>query len=233
MRRLLVPVLTLTALLALACTAALALNAGPGVTADQALDALKQGNTRYVSGAVARPDQGKWRREETAKNGQKPFVTVLSCSDSRVPVEILFDRGVGDIFSVRIAGNVAEDGGVGTIEYGVDHLGTPLLVVLGHTKCGAVTATCQKAEVHGKLPVLVSKIQPAVEKAAVAKPDLSGGDFVQAAIEANVWQAADDIMAASPMLAEKVKAGQLKVMGAMYDIASGQVSWLGQWPAKK
>ena len=231
MRRFLVPALTLTAILA--SSLAFALNTGSGMTADQALDALKQGNARFVSGAVARPDQGKFRREETAKNGQKPFVTVLSCSDSRVPVELLFDRGVGDIFSVRIAGNVAEDGGIGTVEYGVDHLGTPLLVVLGHTKCGAVTATVQKADVHGKLPVLVEKIQPAVEKTAAAKPNLSGGDFVQAAIEANVWQAVGDIMAASPMLAEKVKAGQLKVMGAMYDIASGQVSWLGQWPAKQ
>lgn len=210
----------------------LASGTGTSLTAADGLKMLKDGNARFVGGGVVFPNQTRFTREVNAKEGQKPFVTVLSCSDSRVPVEMLFDRGLGEIFSVRIAGNVAEDGGVGTMEYGVEHLGTPLLVVLGHTKCGAVTATVQKAEVHGKIPVLAQMIAPAVDKAAKAKPEMADPKnpaFIQAAIDANVWRSIDDIMAKSPMLKERVQKGQLTVVGAMYDITTGEVTWMGEY----
>jgi len=128
------------------------------MSADEAIKVLKEGNSRCMSGAPKHPNQDQECRLLTATMGQRPYATVLSCSDSRVPVEILFDTGIGDLFVIRIAGNVADVDEVGTIEYGVDHLGTPVLVVLGHTRCGAVTAVAQGAKLHGSIPQLVDNI---------------------------------------------------------------------------
>lgn len=205
-------------------------SAGPGMSPDDALNLLKEGNGRYVSGAVKHPNQEQARRSETAAGGQHPYATVLGCSDSRVPVEILFDSGVGDIFVIRVAGNIADKDETGTIEYGVDHLGTPLVVVLGHSKCGAVTATVQGAAVHGNIEHLVQHIKPAVAKAKAGSPGASGDALVNEAIKANVWQVIEDLFKTSPVLREKAQASQVKVVGAIYNIETAKIDWLGPHP---
>jgi carbonic anhydrase len=198
---------------------------------DQALKLLKEGNARFVSGKLKHPLQDAKRRRATATEGQKPFATVLTCSDSRVPAEILFDRGIGDLFVVRVAGNVADTDQIGTMEYGVDHLATPVLVVLGHTKCGAVTAVVQGAEVHGSIPALVDNIVPAAAKAK--ESGKTGDALIQAAIDANIWQAIADTLRRSPIIGERLKKGEVQVVGALYDLASGKVTFLGPHPEQE
>lgn len=200
------------------------------VTADQALTLLTEGNTRWVSNSPLAPNTESSRRAEVAENGQKPFVTVLTCADSRLPVERIFDRGVGDVFVVRVAGNVAGDSETGTIEYGVGHLKTPLLVVMGHTKCGAVAAAASGADVHGHIAELVSQITPAVERAKRANPSLTGADLAAASVKENVWQTVFQLFKNSPEFLEAVQGGKLKVVGAVCDISTGKVEWMGEHP---
>jgi carbonic anhydrase len=200
------------------------------VTGDEAYALLQDGNARFVAGETIAYHEDAARRKETADNGQKPFVSVLTCSDSRVPAEIVFDQGIGDVFVVRVAGNVADTDEIGTLEYGVGHLNTPLLVVLGHTKCGAVTAVCEKAEVHGSIPQLVDNIIPAVAKAQAAFPDLQGKALAPEAVKFNVYQAMADILSRSEEVRHLIKSQKLMVIGAIYDISSGKVEWLGGHP---
>lgn len=196
---------------------------------DASLMLLKEGNNRFAAGKPQYPHQEPSRRAEVAK-GQEPFATVLACSDSRDPVELIFDRGVGDIFVVRVAGNIAGSSELATIEYGVGHLNTPLLVVMGHTKCGAVTAVAKGAELHGHLHALAEKIKPAVEKAKAGTPEAD--ELVPKSIQANVWQAIEDIIKESGEVREKLAAGKLSILGAVYDLENGKVTWLGQHPAE-
>lgn len=205
-------------------------SAAPGVSPDEAMNMLKEGNARFTGGALKHPNQDQDRRSLTASKGQHPFATVLSCSDSRVPVEILFDSGIGDIFVVRVAGNVADIDETGSMEYGVDHLGTPLLVVLGHTHCGAVTAVVQNDQVHGNIPPLVDNIGPAVAKAKAAHPELSGNALVEETVKANVWQVMEDIFKLSEAMRNGAKGGTVKIVGAIYDIDTGKIDWLGSHP---
>ncbi|RMF98786.1 MAG: HAMP domain-containing protein, partial [Planctomycetota bacterium] len=202
----------------------------PLLTPEQAIQELHRGNARYVKGKMKHPRLDAQRREETAKEGQHPFATIIACSDSRVPVESIFDQGIGDIFVVRVAGNVCDVDEVGSIEYGIDHLGTPVLVVLGHTQCGAVTAVATNAEVHGNIPELVDNIIPAVEKAAETHPDVHGKELVPYAVEENVRQSIAELFRRSEAARNLVEAGKLKVVGAVYDLESGEVQWLGEHP---
>jgi len=216
---------------ALAAVILASLSASPAfgatsLTSADALQALQEGNSRYVAGSPAHPNQDAARRAAVAA-GQDPFVTVLACADSRVPVEVLFDQGIGDVFVVRVAGNVSDTDEVGTIEYGVGHLNTPLLVVLGHTGCGAVKAVLDGAEVHGSIPALVDNIVPAVERARVTAP---GAALFAQAVKLNVWQSIDDLFLQSAEVRELVRHGKLRVVGAVYDLASGSVEWLGAHP---
>ena len=145
----------------------------PMISPAEAISKLKEGNGRYTSGSLQHPGQTAERRTELAKT-QHPFATIVSCSDSRVPPEIVFDQGLGDLFVVRVAGNVINDEGLGSVEYTVDHLGTRLILVLGHQSCGAVKAARETIAAKGKAPghiqSLVTAIKPAVE--ATAKDDL-------------------------------------------------------------
>jgi carbonic anhydrase len=145
-------------------------------------------------------------------------------------VEIVFDQGIGDIFAIRVAGNVCGTDEMGSIEYAEEHLGSPLLVVLGHTECGAVTAATVGAEVHGNVKPVIDRIAPAVRQAHIAHPELSGKALVPCAIEANVWQGVEDLLKKSPATRHRVEAGKLKVVGAIYDVKDGQVKWLGEHP---
>jgi carbonic anhydrase len=218
--------IVLTGALILGVTAAFSSD----MTPDKALQTLKEGNARYAKGFSQHPSQDQARRAETAVKGQRPYATILSCSDSRVPVEMIFDAGIGDIFVVRVAGNVADVDEIGSMEYGTDHLETPVLVVLGHTFCGAVTAVAKGSEVHGSIPKLVDNILPAVERARKNRPGGPEQDLIAEATKENVWQSIQDLMKNSPAVAGRVKSGRLMVVGAVYDIASGEVAWLGPHP---
>ncbi len=183
----------------------------------QALQQLIEGNKRFLSAKQAHPNQSKERRDEVAK-GQKPFVVIVGCSDSRIPPEIIFDQGIGDLFVIRVAGNVVDDIALGSIEYAVDHLGTQLVVVLGHSKCGAVTATVQGGEAHGHIVSIVQAIKPAVDTAK-GQP----GDLTDNTIKANAKLVADRIQSSQPILSEMARSGKIAIVSAYYDIDSGEV----------
>lgn len=200
------------------------------VAPDAALKMLTEGNNRFVKGSAKHPNQSASRRQQTAEKGQKPFAVVLGCSDSRAPVEAIFDQGVGDIFVVRDAGNIAAKTDIGSIEYAVDHLGSPLVVVMGHSACGAVTAATQGGDAPPNVKAILDTIAPALAKAKAANPDKSGDALVVEVIKANVNQAMEDIYKNSPLLRTGVKNGKVKMVGAHYDMKSGKVSWLGPHP---
>lgn len=191
------------------------------------LTLLKEGNIRYAEGKSFHPNIEAARRAELAAAGQEPMATILACSDSRDPVELIFDRGVGDVFVVRVAGNVAGLSELATMEYGITHLGTPVLVVMGHSRCGAVTAAVKGAELQGHLPSLISLIKPAADRARTSAAE---EDLLPRAIELNVWQQVENIFARSALIREYAAAGKVTIVGAVYDIASGKVQWLGQHP---
>jgi carbonic anhydrase len=203
---------------------------GASLSPQQVRDKLSEGNARYVAGKSEHANADAARREETATSGQHPMVTVLSCSDSRVPVELIFDQGIGDVFVVRVAGNMCNGDEAGSIEYGVDHVGTPLLVVMGHTDCGAVKAAATHAELHGHVMPLVANLHPVIARLEKEHPDLHGIELVPAAVEANVRASIDNLLKMSPIVEERVKAGKLKVVGAIYDLKSGKVRWLDEKP---
>jgi carbonic anhydrase len=197
---------------------------------DAALMLLKEGNVRYVTGKPQHPHLDSERRTSTGTQGQEPFATVLACSDSREPVELIFDRGVGDLFVVRVAGNIAGESEMASVEYSVSHLNTPVLVVMGHSKCGAVTAVVKGAALPGHLPALAAKIRPAVEK---AKADGSEAEeAITKAIQANVWQTIEDLIKDSQIVRERLHNGRLSIVGAVYDLEQGKVNWLGAHPAE-
>jgi carbonic anhydrase len=225
--------LLLVVMLVLVALAAPAQGAGggaPAMSPEEALKLLKDGNERYLNAKPQYPHQTRERRALTAGQGQHPFAAVLSCADSRAPVELLFDQGIGDLFVVRVAGNVAATDEIGSLEYAVDHLGTPLVVVLGHSQCGAVTAVVKNEKVPANVAAMVKPIAPAVAKARADNPGAGAEALVNAAIKANVWQALEDLLQKSPVIKGQVKAGKVKVLGALYELDTGQVQWLGPHP---
>jgi carbonic anhydrase len=219
-------------LLAVAAPVWAAGGGAPQMSPDEALKMLKEGNDRYVTDKSQHPNQSRERRGLTAGQGQHPFAAVLSCADSRAPVELIFDRGIGDLFVVRVAGNVAGPDEVGSLEYAVDHSGTPLVVVLGHSQCGVVTAVVQNEKVPANVAALVKPIAPAVAQARADNPGAGADALIDAAIKANIRQAMEDLLQKSPIIKGRVKAGKLKVLGALYELDTGQVQWLGPHPAQ-
>ncbi|HLP43294.1 MAG TPA: carbonic anhydrase, partial [Fibrobacteria bacterium] len=156
---------------------------------------------------------------------QLPFAVIVGCADSRVPPEILFDQGLGDLFVVRVAGNVIDDHALGSIEYAVEHLGAHLIVVLGHERCGAVSAACQGGEAGGHVGSLLHEIQPAVE---VAHRYVKGQAqmLLPTAVRANVERVVDQLKGSWPILGPEVREGKVTVMGAIYDLDDGLVEFL-------
>jgi carbonic anhydrase len=189
----------------------------PALTPDAALQKLMSGNQRFIQQQLRHPDQSPSRLQEVAQ-AQHPFVTILSCADSRVPAEIVFDQGIGDIFDVRIAGNIATSEALGSIEYAVVLLGTPLLMVLGHERCGAVTAAVKKEALLGEIGSFVKAIQPAVDNVKG-----KAGDAVENAVVANVHYQMDRLLR-SQLLTERIASGQLKLVGDRYDLDTGKVT---------
>lgn len=205
----------------------------PGRSPDEALQRLQEGNQRFVTGSPTHPNTDETRRVETVKGGEHPAACILGCSDSRAPLERIFDQGVGDVFVVRVAGNVADTDEIGSIECGIVHLCTPLLIVLGHSQCGAVTAVVQSADVSGRVLPLRSKIKPAVAKTRAAFPQAEGDELLARAIRANVWQGIENVMTKSPEARALAKEGKLKIIGAVYDLESGKIEWLGAHPERE
>ena len=202
---------------------ALAADEGAPMDAAAALKNLMDGNARFAAGSPSTPAPIARVRELAA--GQSPFATVLACSDSRVPVEILFDHDPGDIFTVRVAGNFVNEAGLGSIEYATAVLKSPLVMVLGHTACGAVKAAVEYVA-HGKtfpgqIQTLAQAIAPAARQSAHEH-----GDSVYNAVIANVRLAVHRLKTATPIMAEAVKGHKIQVIGGVYDLSTGKVSLL-------
>jgi len=181
---------------------------------------LKAGNDHHTAKRYQHPHQTAARQRELTAT-QHPHAIVLSCADSRVAPEIILDQGLGDLFDVRVAGNVASDIELASIEYAASHLHTPLLIVMGHQRCGAVTAAAESGEAEGHLPSLLALIRPAVERAK-AQP----GDLIDNAVRLNVENVVRQVRGSTPVLAALVDGGALTVVGAVYSLDTGKVAWL-------
>jgi carbonic anhydrase len=189
----------------------------PSLSPDEALQKLMDGNQRFVQHQPLYPDQTAARLQEIAQ-AQHPFAVILSCADSRVPAELLFDQGLGDIFDIRLAGNIVTPEALGSIEYAVELLESPLLMVLGHERCGAVTAAVQGEALPGQMGTFVEAILPAVKRVKDHP-----GDTVDNAVTANVQYQIEQLRR-SPLVVERVQAGTLKLVGGRYDLDTGTVT---------
>lgn len=187
------------------------------MNAQESLKRLLQGNKRFTAGKSQHPNQDAQRLKELT-TGQKPIAIIIGCSDSRVPPEIIFDQGLGDLFVVRLAGNVVDDMAIGSIEYATEHLGTQLVMVLGHTNCGAVTATVNGDNPIGLTASFLEAIKPAIEKARGIS-----GDTVDNAAKENVKMVVEQLKSSTPVLAGLFEAGRVTIIGAYYDLRTGLV----------
>jgi carbonic anhydrase len=193
------------------------------LTPDQALRQLVEGNGRFVNHTTQNPHQDPARLTELTEK-QKPFATILGCSDSRVPLEIIFDQGLGDVFVIRVAGNIVTPVEMASIEYGTSVLGTKVLMVLGHANCGAVNATLKGSNLLGQMSSLVEAIQP-----AIARSQHQLGNALENAAKANVFLQMERLLASS-LVVRLIHEGQLKLVGGYYNLESGQVSILSVYP---
>jgi carbonic anhydrase len=189
------------------------------MTPDAALAKLMEGNQRFVKQKREKPNQTTVRLEEVAA-GQAPFAAVLSCADSRVPVEIVFDRGIGDIFVVRNAGNMADGESIGSLEFGTLVLGAKVLIVIGHQSCGAVVSTMKQLEVPGKIGLILENIKPAIADYLGKADDKAA---VKKATEANVLYQTEQLKK-SPVIAELIAKNKLKIVGSYYDLKTGEIT---------
>ncbi|MEW6733015.1 MAG: carbonic anhydrase [Acidobacteriota bacterium] len=186
--------------------------------AKSALDLLIQGNERFANNNMQSRDLSAAKLTELAK-GQNPFAIVLACSDSRVSPELIFDQSLGDIFVVRVAGNIMDEAALGSIEYAAEHLKSPLIFVLGHEKCGAVTAATEEKGAPGNIQYLVNEIKPAVKKAK-----LQGGDLVAKSVDENVRNVVATMAGRSEILTHLLKENKVKLAGGTYSLSTGKVT---------
>lgn len=196
----------------------------------EALDALREGNQRFVAADIGqRPVAGRIHQPGLS-GGQDPIAIVLACSDSRVPVELIFDQGIGDLFVIRVAGNIVAPSQIGSIEFAASEFGTRLVVVLGHTKCGAVAITLRELsllETHRSpnLRAIVDRVRPAVEPVIAAKADRGVDELMEAAVRANIRASVSRLAHGSLILEQMIGAGDLVVVGAEYSIETGVVEF--------
>ena len=193
------------------------------MTPDQAIARLKSGNTRFASGRMLARDLPALVK--ASSHGQYPFASVISCIDSRAAPELVFDQGIGDVFSTRIAGNIVNEDMLGSLEFATRVAGSRLVVVLGHTSCGAIKGACDDV-VMGNLTGLLGKIKPAVTSVQyTGERSSKNTTFVELVAEANVRRTVQDVLTRSPILREMQDKGQIRVVGAMLDVATGKVTW--------
>ncbi len=194
------------------------------ITPKKALEILKEGNHRFVNNLKLHRDL--LEQVNATSEGQWPFATILSCIDSRTSAELIFDQGLGDIFSIRIAGNVVNTDILGSMEFACKVAGSKLIVVLGHTKCGAVKGACDHVEM-GNLTELLSKLQPAVYEEQQTKEERSSKnpEFVENVAEINVKRTVKSILQRSHILAEMIESGEIGIVGAMYNVETGDVEF--------
>jgi carbonic anhydrase len=194
------------------------------ITPTMALDLLKEGNKRFINNLKV--NRNLLQQANETSDGQHPFAVILSCIDSRTSAELIFDQGLGDIFSVRIAGNIINEDILGSMEFGCKVAGSKIIVVLGHTKCGAVKGACDHVEM-GNLTALLTKIRPAVEDELTTKENRnsSNSEFVEKVATINVKRTVKTIMERSPILKELIESGEVGIVGGCHDIATGLVSF--------
>ena len=194
------------------------------ITPSMAIEILKEGNKRFVNNLKA--NRNLLEQANETSDGQHPFAVILSCIDSRTSAELIFDQGLGDVFSVRIAGNIVNEDILGSMEFACKVAGSKIIVVLGHSKCGAVKGACDHVEM-GNLTALLSKIQPAVydEKTEVENRNSSNPEFVEKVASINVKRTVNAIMERSPILKEMIQNGEIGIIGGMHNIADGEVTF--------
>ena len=194
------------------------------ITPSMALDLLKEGNKRFINNL--RINRNLLQQANDTSDGQHPFAVILSCIDSRTSAELIFDQGLGDVFSVRIAGNIINEDILGCMEFGCKVAGSKIIVVLGHTKCGAIKGACDHVEM-GNLTALLNKIRPAVDDEQTTKENRNStnGEFVEKVGDINVRRSVKSIMERSTILKEMIENGEIGIVGGTHDIATGQVTF--------
>jgi len=194
------------------------------LTPQTALDILKEGNERFVNNLKA--NRNLLQQVNETAEGQFPFATILSCIDSRTSAELIFDQGLGDVFSVRIAGNILNEDILGSMEFATKVAGSKIVVVLGHTKCGAIKGACSNVEL-GNLTTLLKKVKPAIEKETDTSENRTGDNlvFVDKVAKINVKLTIDRIRNESPIIADLEKENKIDIVGGMYDVETGQVTF--------
>jgi len=192
------------------------------ITPTLALDLLKEGNKRFINNLKV--NRNLLQQANETSDGQHPFAVILSCIDSRTSAELIFDQGLGDVFSIRIAGNIINEDILGSMEFGCKVAGAKIIVVLGHTKCGAVKGACDHVEM-GNLTSLLNKLQPAVydEKTVSENRNSGNNEFVEKVASINVKRTVHAIMERSPILKEMIEAGAIGIVGGTHDITTGKV----------
>lgn len=194
------------------------------LTPKSALEILKEGNQRFINNLKV--GRNLLQQVNDTRDGQWPFAVILSCIDSRTSAELIFDQGLGDIFSVRIAGNIVNEDILGSMEFACKVAGSKIIVVLGHTKCGAVKGACDHVEM-GNLTTLLSKLQPSIEAETSTKENRNSTNsgFVENVAQINVRKAVDNIMQKSPILKEMIDNGDIAIVGGMYNVETGEVEF--------
>lgn len=194
------------------------------ITPKKALELLKDGNQRFINNLKI--NRNLLQQANETSDGQHPFAVILSCIDSRTSAELIFDQGLGDIFSVRIAGNIINEDILGSMEFACKVAGSKIIVVLGHTKCGAVKGACDHVEM-GNLTALLTKIRPAVEDETSTKENRnsSNNDFVEKVTNLNVQRTVNSIIQRSPILKEMIEKNEIQIVGGVHDITSGEVTF--------
>ncbi len=194
------------------------------ITPVMALELLKEGNKRFVSNLKV--NRNLLQQANETSDGQHPFAVILSCIDSRTSAELIFDQGLGDIFSVRIAGNIINEDILGSMEFACKVAGSKIIVVLGHTKCGAVKGACDHVEM-GNLTALLTKIRPAVDEETTTKENRNSGNstFVENVATINVKRTVKSIVQRSPILKEMIESGQIGIVGGTHNITTGEVNF--------
>lgn len=194
------------------------------ITPTIALELLKEGNKRFVNNLKI--NRNLLQQANETSDGQHPFAVILSCIDSRTSAELIFDQGLGDIFSIRIAGNIINEDILGSMEFGCKVAGSKIIVVLGHTKCGAVKGACDHVEM-GNLTALLTKIRPAVDDESVTKENRNSKNsaFVENVATINVKRTVRDITERSPILKEMIASGQIGIVGGVHDITTGEITF--------